>query len=278
MHGILTIAAMHHRYVTSDAVATSSVELYHWQKTSSLLNQKLAHPIESEDADAIFATTTLLNGISFASIETDHYLDAWPLEPKPNDLQWLRLQEGIKLMIYAAKPWRKGSIFEELFHENDDNISTSTDFQPALAGIPARFIDLCDLSVTSHADNNPYHAAIQMLCPLFSIACTAETVMVHLNFIGFMRAEFLELLKQKDARALLILGYWYGLVCHCDMWWLTRRALLECAAICTYLDNHEDLRIRRLLEFPRQACGYYRTRQQNDLNAQPLVPGACVTM
>ncbi|KAJ9662693.1 hypothetical protein H2201_005977 [Coniosporium apollinis] len=205
LHAVLTIAEMHCRYASSDRA--SPAELYHWQKTTSLFNQKLAHPIKPEDADAVFATSTLLNGISMASIETDQYLDAWPLKSNSYDLQWLRMQGGIKLMVLAAQPWRKGSIFESLSFESDDDLSTFTDTRPGIAGIPAPFVNLCDLSVLSTVENNPYHAQVRMLCPLLSMECTRETLMEHLNFIAEMRPEFLELLQQRDARALLILGY-----------------------------------------------------------------------
>ncbi|EON61552.1 hypothetical protein W97_00767 [Coniosporium apollinis CBS 100218] len=205
LHAVLTIAEMHYRYTTSDRA--SPAELYHWQKTTSLFNQKLAHPIKTEDADAVFATSTLLNGISMGSIETDQYLDAWPLKPSSHDLQWLRMQGGIKLMVLAAQPWRKGSVFENLISEGDDGLSTFTDTRLGIAGIPAPFVSLCDLSVLSTVENNPYHAQVRMLCPLLSMECTRETLMEHLNFIAEMRPEFLELLQQRDARALLILGY-----------------------------------------------------------------------
>lgn len=95
--------------------------------------------------------------------------------------------------------------------------------RPGIDGIPAQFVDLCNLSILSTVQNNPYHAAIRMLCPLFSMKCTTETVMKYPNFIGYMRPEFIALLQRQDARALLILGCWYGLVCRCNQWWLARR-------------------------------------------------------
>lgn len=269
---------MHYRYTTSDRA--SPAELYHWQKTTSLFNQKLAHPIKTEDADAVFATSTLLNGISMASIETDQYLDAWPLKSSSHDLQWLRMQGGIKLMVLAAQPWRKGSVFESLLSEGDDDLSTFTDTRPGIAGIPAPFVSLCDLSVLSTVENNPYHAQVRMLCPLLSMECTRETLMEHLNFIAEMRPEFLELLQQRDARALLILGYWYGLVCrYRQIWWLTRRASVECMAICSFLETSEDSRIRELLEIPARACGYRRVQPTATFDTQPLLaPDICRMM
>ncbi len=182
-------------------------------------------------------------------------------------------------MALAAQPWRQGSVFASLESVGDDDLSTYTDMRPGITGIPPSFADLCDLSVLSTVENNPYHAAVRMLCPLLSMECTRETVMEHLNFIADMRLEFLELLQQEDARALLILGCWYGLICRCNQWWLTRRASVECMAICAVLETHEDARIRELLDAPARACGYRRGQRETAFNAQPLLaPDTCKVM
>lgn len=278
MHAVLAITSLHLRYLeTANHAAT---EVYHTQRTSALLNSKLSKPIAVEDADAIFATATLLNGIAFASVETTQPHKSWPLSSKPNNLQWLSLQQGIGLMTLATNPWRKGSAFESLFNENDDDQETFTDKRPGKAGLPQDFVDLCVITADSTADNNPYHAALRMLAPLFRIRRSMESLTQHLNFISSMRPEFISLLQQKDHRALLILSYWYGLMCEFQVWWMTQRVTVECTAICMYLDSCADSRIRQLLHFPAHACGYslQASRESSEIPQEPSTFVPCTPM
>jgi hypothetical protein len=63
-------------------------------------------------------------------------------------------------------------------------------------------------------------------------------------------------LEAKDHRALLLLAYWFAKVCNTSVWWLDRRATLECQAICLYLERYStDVVVHDLLEFPRAKCG-----------------------
>lgn len=57
-----------------------------------------------------------------------------------------------------------------------------------------------------------------------------------LSFPVLMRPQFKALLKEKDARAMLLLAYWYAKVCE-SQWWIKTRAILECTAICRYLER-----------------------------------------
>ena len=278
MHAVMTVTAMHKRYLHSQDPSPTSEELYHWQHTTYLFNQKISRPLTLDEADAIFATATNLNGISFASIHTTDPYQSWPLQEDPDRLQWLRIQQGIKLMIVFAQPWRPTSAFACLANEADDSMSTFTDTRSGCAGIPKPFADLCSLSASATAENNPYHASLRMLTPLFAIHCSTENIMRHLNFIGFMQADFIVLLQEKDHISLLILAYWYALVCRCDQWWIARRALVECTAICIYLERHADTKILKLLHFPAQACGYRPAHEREVDLPSLLYEPPCRTM
>jgi hypothetical protein len=277
----MTVTAMHDRHVNSTSPVPTTTELYHWQRTSSLFNSKIAAPIQPEDKDALFATSTMLNEISFAAISTTNPHESWPVTSSHDMLQWLLLQQGIRLMVGVAQPWRPGSAFQDLAYEANDQRGTYTDFRPGNTGVPQSFIDLCDITPTSTVDNNPYHAAVRMLTPLFELQSSSETLMKHLNFVGFMQPVFIDLLQLRDSRALLLMGIWYGLVCkanYWNQWWLARRALVECTAICMYLDSHADEAVRPFLHFPQQACGY-SPNEREEYQAQPLLyPQSCVPM
>jgi hypothetical protein len=68
-----------------------------------------------------------------------------------------------------------------------------------------------------------------------------------------MSPEVKGLLQAKDPRVLLALVLCYTKLYHVDVWWLSRRLLLEGQAICIYLDlffSH-DVDIETLLQFPK---------------------------
>jgi hypothetical protein len=54
----------------------------------------------------------------------------------------------------------------------------------------------------------------------------------------------------------LLLSYWYAKVLN-SVWWLDRRATMECQAIILYLErNHpNETDMLELLQLPREACG-----------------------
>jgi hypothetical protein len=74
-----------------------------------------------------------------------------------------------------------------------------------------------------------------------------------------MAPAYASLLACKDARALLLLAYWYAKVSQCQQhWWVVRRAKMECLAICEYLERYHgrDEAVRKFLLSPRMVvCG-----------------------
>ena len=101
-------------------------------------------------------------------------------------------------------------------------------------------------------EENPYYTTIHHVVPLVGTECTQTNVIPFLSFVGHMSARFRRLLEGKDARALLLLAYWYAEV-H-TLWWIKRRAVLECQAICFYLERYhaDDEGIMDLLRFPKE--------------------------
>jgi hypothetical protein len=71
-----------------------------------------------------------------------------------------------------------------------------------------------------------------------------------------MEESFLHLLEAKDPLAMLLLSLWYAKTSEFQ-WWLSRRAALECQAICIYLEtHHSDKReIVDLLWYSKSSCG-----------------------
>lgn len=260
MHVIQAITAIHDRYLSPTADPHySPTEIYHWSKAASLFNQKLSAPVRLEDRDALWATAVLFGSTAFSWVEASTPEEVWPLKPSdPSDLEWLRMSEGKMSVWKLTDPLRPDSVFHVLASENKKDHSfahTSKAVVTGLEGFPAGFIQLYGLDESSTEENNPYHAAVHALAPLLHIQCNQSTIAIFLMVIPYMGPRFKNLLGMKDPRALLLLAYWYAKVCD-SVWWISRRALLECQAICLYLQRYyaDEVTIQELLEFPRMRC------------------------
>jgi hypothetical protein len=95
-----------------------------------------------------------------------------------------------------------------------------------------------------------------MLSPLLPLEVTRFNFNKFCTFMGRLEPQYLGLLLTKDARALLILAWWLGKMNEDNEIWAYPRFHAECVAICMFLENHEDPRVLKLLEYPAAKCGY----------------------
>ena len=255
MHVIQTLTAIHDRYLSvSKGRAT---ELYHWSQAVSIFNRKLSSPVLPSDRDPIWATASLLGAITYSSIDASTPEEAWPLrDSDSSDLEWLRIGNGKAAIWKLTNPLRLDSLFHKsatlYMASNTPSIASA----PINESVPPRFIQLYNLDSSSTADNNPYHAAVSTLAPLLHLQGARINIIKFFSFTGHIRPEFQRLLEQKDPRALLLLAYWYAKVCR-TVWWMERRAKLECQAICIYLERYhaDEMDLKELLLFPKAQCG-----------------------
>ena len=238
MHIILTITATHDRYlsITPESAKRSMVEAYHWSKGAALLNQKLSNPILPQDRDALWATAAMLGIASVTSIEASNPREAWPLKTyDPNDLDWLDMSQGKDAIWKVTDPLRPDSIFHAMALEY--RVLNDTPRLCEIEEIPKELVRLCGLDEVSGLQQNPYYLAVSMLVQLRGVRCTQASMTIFLRFAKYMEPAFRNLLHKKDICALLILANWYAPMRQ-SLWWIARRAQLECRAICLYLEKH----------------------------------------
>ncbi|KAF7896642.1 uncharacterized protein EAF01_009045 [Botrytis porri] len=261
MHALQTLTACHDRYLTHHHAPSSrrtSTEAYHLSRAASLFNQKLCAPIANHDKDALWATAALLGIVAVSSIEASSPSEAWPLTSSAEtdtDLDWLRMSESKTVIFELTNPMRKESIFHILSIEYN-NAHYKRDGNLDFSSLPIHFIKLFDLHEHSTVLNNPYYLTLISLQRILNIECNRSAMLSFLGVLTSMSPEYKILLKMKDPKALLLLSYWYAKVWRM-VWWVERRAVLECQAICIYLDRYhgDDLLIRELMLFPKRECG-----------------------
>ena len=263
LHAVLRLTLMHDRYIY-DPIGTkpSTAEAFHGYHGTAMFSKKLSAPLIEKEKDAMWATAALLGACAFASIDATNFQDAWPLQdPAQNNMDWIKMSEGKKEVWRLANPLREGSVWREAFEieQNKTHPENGLQLQPELDQLFPYVTKIYNLdSPSSDGEKNPYHTAASIVERLVPIECNYSTIMWFLSFIGHMEPEYRHLLEQKDPAALLLLSWWYAKLVPYGQWWVARRALFECQAICVFLDRvlPGDSELRRLLEFPRSACGF----------------------
>jgi hypothetical protein len=256
MRIILAVTATHDRYLlpAPDNTTKSVAEVYNAAQGAGLLSQKLSSPILYEDRDALWSSAAMLGIASMSSIDASTPAEAWPLKPHdPTDLDWLNLSVGKKAIWRATNPLRPDSIFHPMADE----------YIEFMKGPPLRevselapdFIPLCSLDEPLAYCQNPYYSPVSMLSDLWQSKGTKVMIGRYMSFWGLMKPDFRSLLGCKDPRALLIMAYWYALLSS-TVWFITRRARLECLSICLYLEKYyaDDGEIQRMLWAPKAKC------------------------
>jgi hypothetical protein len=253
MHVILAMTLMHDRYITGFADTPQSVaEAYHHYQGTAMIKHKLTDH-DPHERDALWAATALLGAMSFANIDARTYEEAWPLKaPSESDLDWLRMTEGKIAVWKLVDPMREGSVIQETWQQ----VGLLRPSEPGLSSCPT-FIELNSLMDGASRGDNAHQNAALVLMPLLAMECNHSTITKFISFVCYTEPEYRQLLGQKDPLALLLLAYWYAKMCQYKQWWIQPRAVLECQAICIYLEkyHHDENRIQSLLHFPRMMSG-----------------------
>ncbi|MCJ1447225.1 MAG: hypothetical protein MMC23_007736 [Stictis urceolatum] len=260
LHVILTLTLRHDRFLSaSPTTKPTTAEAYHWYQGTSLFNSALSKIIKHSDKDALWATAAILGAIAFSCLETSGPEEAWPLKPRDtSDLDWLKMSDGKKAVFKLAEPLRPDSVFRSMHTQRWDEIVPSSTLGPEFKSLPPEFMDIYELERIP-AEQNPYFSAISLLAQLMTIECNHKTILKFLSFIGQLDPALRMLFEEKEPRALLLLAWWFAKLCQYHQWWIWRRSIMECQAICIYLDrfHQQETDIIQLLSYPKTMCGLF---------------------
>jgi len=183
-------------------------------------------------------------------------INSWLFSSDPAALNWLTMQCGLRGILAHTFQYLEQSIWFDVFMESDDEQHTFDNHTPGRDGLHPELADLCGIDETTTEDDNPYHWPLRMLSPILKLKPSKENWGKFISFMGRLLPDFTKLLLQKEPKALAVFGYWLGCMCLIQDWWFNSRFSAECIAICMYLENSDDTRILKLLEFPAECCGY----------------------
>jgi hypothetical protein len=243
---------MHDRHLAAQShTKRTEFESYHWAMAAQMLNYEISQNSNSYDPDAVWMGAALMSWMAKYAVETQNPDEVWPLSPKIPEIPWLAVQKGLRIIweLVGGGPG-KSVFFKPKIHDKfrAERCIGLPPAKPGIEGIPKVLADLCDLDQWSTPENNPYHTAVHVLSDLLVRPSSHPRSLRFLAFINTTNDEFETLLRQKDARSLLLMAIWYNLAPK-PLWWFSLRASLERKAICIYLDRYhaDDPVIQRTL-------------------------------
>ena len=254
---------MHDRHVSLDPNKNPSAEeCYHWSRALSGFNKQLCRIPQGDEQSALLTTAAMLGMLTYYHIEASTPEEAWPLAPpSPSDLAWLKMSDGKKEVFKLtqksnAEPTPLFNKLSTLYTKDLLKAPSTSRPNKVEACVPSHIFRIYDFDPGKNADDNedPLKWAAGRLAQALATDGAPHTVIMgFLLLISAMRPDFKQLLMDKEPRALLLLAWWFAKVNQLDLWWLSRRSLLEGQAICMYLERHYpcDVDMHKLLEYPK---------------------------
>lgn len=251
---MLAMTILYERLEVKKSWHRSTAELYHLCQATKQFRSRLFGPLNSQERDAIWATSSILGSLSLASLDAITPEESWPF--KPIDLSWLKMNQGKIEVWRIVDLTRADSIFNFVNGETEEWKKQLTPRLEWLDSLPEALLQFLGLDQPSNSSGNPLLTTALFLARIYRLEFRALTVFAFHAWLGHLEPQYTELLVQKDPRALLLLAYWFRKLRDHQMWFMWQRSTVECEAICLYLErNHADLpHLKTLLAFPRGVC------------------------
>lgn len=241
LDAVLAVAASHLRVQTSGLGPPSAkmrvAELSLQNLAISGFTKALNEPIITQDAsDALLLAALIMNLMSFSSVEDDDPTRSWVFSDHRQRLDWFSLILGYFPVRIATQPFHKHSIMSWMFA-----ISASKDDDLSLNHVPHTWRRLCGLDDVPDPQSM-FYGPLRMLAKLKHLRAHPGTFFVYLAFFGSFDKKYRSLLETRDERAFWLLGYWFGLLCRFNMWWLRRQSWRDYRAVQLWLEGRDHLR------------------------------------
>jgi hypothetical protein len=213
----------------------------------------LAAPLTQSSSDALLLTSMLLNNLAFASVLDEGKGYPWassspnnndnnstahgtsPSNSSSNGLGWLALGMGLRPLLAATKDFHGAeSTLTPIFAASDDGNKLFSHSHEKLGYAPSHWARLVSSGAGTEKDWC-LHAPLGTLAVIRPLPPTPENVLKYTRFVGVLEAEFMELLCDRDERAMWMLGYWLGAVGRLGAWWTDLRVRRDGVAIRTFL-------------------------------------------
>ena len=226
----------------------------HYTRSLQAYSSQLVYEIELGNATALLAASGILAKLSFINTPLMSTAAAGG-DPGP---AWIRSMQGMKTIMQTPnlRDDLECGVLSSLvrYYNSSEDSEVLNEPHASDTAMPALHA-LCAAGY-HHLAPNPYATVLARLGRLMLVEPTHETTDQYLAFIAKLEPSFIELLRQLDARAMLILAYWCARLSLIQQWWTAPSAHAEGRRICAFLATNPDPLIQTLLKFPAVVCGF----------------------
>ncbi|RDW86108.1 Zn(II)2Cys6 transcription factor domain-containing protein [Aspergillus mulundensis] len=261
MYTIMGCGILHMNRLSPGSVNESRelAEAYFWERALRLYSSALQHPITEKNVSALISACMLIGVTSLAPANFE-IKDSWVFTGRSSDLNWLAIQGGLACILKMAAQYVPGSIWGEPFSQSNAAESQLFHYEilKGREGLHEQLADLCGITDDTTEATSPYWYPIKLLTPYLALEANAQNAVQCTTWMGRIEPAFVNLCRERDPRALVILAYWMGLMCSVSRWqpWVEGRVRQECIAVCIYLESLGIEEVRPFLDFPAAAAGY----------------------
>ncbi|KAL4786422.1 hypothetical protein BJX76DRAFT_118170 [Aspergillus varians] len=259
MYTIVGCGILHTNRIRPDNESRELAETYFWQRALHLYSKALQQRIDEKSVSGIISACMLMGVTSLTPLRFQ-IQDSWVFTGNPSDLNWLAIQGGLACVLKVAEKYVPGSIWGVPFECNHEWESKlfKYELKQGREGFHPGLADLCEIDELTTEETSVYWCPIKLLSPYLELEANAQNAAQCTTWMGRIDPAFVNICRQRDPRALVILAFWMGLMCSLSKWqpWVEGRLRQECTAICIYLESMEDPVIQPYLEFPATAAGY----------------------
>ncbi|KAL3470284.1 hypothetical protein BJX99DRAFT_264342 [Aspergillus californicus] len=259
LYTILGCGILHMNRMSPGIESRELAEAYFWQQAQGLYSQALNCNVSEKNVDALLSACMLM-GVTSIIPPKFEIQDSWIFTGRSSDLNWLAIQGGLNTILQVADKYIAGSIWGTAFGQSTkiETILFKYEVKQGREGLHPALADLCEINESTTEETSPYYFPLKILSPLLELEANAENASHCTTWMGRINAAFVNLCRQKDTKALVILAYWMGLMCSLSQWqpWVEGRVRRECIAVCIYLESIADPVIYPFLKFPASAAGY----------------------
>ena len=237
MDALLAVSALHMRVFTP--ADSSLIRMFHGYMASSLsqYTQTLASGVNDTNAEALFTTSAL---IAFQASASRRFMNDPAVDNEPYTLptQWFHSFQGVKTVVLTSWRWLRSS----------PHVRPIIAAQPALskdvfAVAPEPFSHLLDdlpaqLANLSNSEAAEIRQAYEHSIAYLNWAHAKPEKPRILGFPATVSRRFIQLIDERDPRALVIIASFFAMTRRVDdAWWLEGVARKEVSGIMGLLDE-----------------------------------------
>ncbi|ETN40753.1 uncharacterized protein HMPREF1541_05033 [Cyphellophora europaea CBS 101466] len=284
MHALLAASALHIRFrsnpsltqppprtLTAALASTNDdfavVEAGHHLSATAGFRTALSSLSETTQIDPLLTTCMLLNMLSFAGLpEAEDDVRRWPFLGYGGEqpLHWLRIQLGFApLMGGLSIKAKRGSAWLAFFEGLDHNVLY--DERDGTEGVPEAWCAFWAIRDDDGIDGHRYLRVVRRLVSILAVWESVEAgngathdgrCLQYLQFMQGVDEAFICRLEARDAKALVVYGWFMAILTYTNHWWCRSRAVRECTAVVRYLDETYGAALDDWLGFMAKAVGY----------------------